>query len=730
MTPQPSIRLDGRIGWRIAGSTGIAVASDGLRLAPVPGAARPLASASGDFGGHALPTRVAAGPGGMLYLLDSSGAILAYDPCRESFLPMACLQGPSRLPGLGRPIALSVHPAGRLLVLDGDARMVTAISLVDGRVLRQWKPYVLHDGELRSVPVVAGVDPLTGAPDGSIVLPSGAWDPIDIAVLADGRTIVSERGAGVLWVFDRNGCPAGSWTGAHGDVPPLDKPTALAAAADGRIFVVEEGSGRVAVLDPHGRIIERVTDDTRLPAMIDGGSLAVDADGTLWISNRLPGPAMVLRCDAAGRCCSVDWARMLPADCALLAFDSDGHAILGSAGERCLRRAQLTARHEQGQVAFAAIDSGRAGTTWDRIHLDLDAPMGTLVTVRTFASDATLGDADVAALHAGAWATTGLSASGEPVAMAIRSAPGRYLWLRIELAGDGAQTPVLRGMTVVWPRRTSARYLPATWSANPTSADFLARFLAVFDEVRARTLAPIDAMPALFDPLATPAANQGAPGEDFLDWLAGWIGIVLDRNWPVDRRRQLVAEAPSLFRVRGTLKGLARHIAIYTGLEPRIVEHFRLRRWLTLGEPSLDGAQKLWGPDIVRRLQLDGYAQIGRFALVDGGDPVTDPIAAFAHRATVYVPVSAAFGDADMAALEDVVQAAKPAHVEVDVRLMRPRFVLGCELLLGVNTIIGHDTRVARADDSVLGNDIRLAGPPSGFTLRQGMRLGSDTTIG
>lgn len=730
MTPQPSFRLDGRIGWRIAGSTGIAVARDGITLAPLPGAARPLTSAAGDFGGHALPTRVAAGPGGLLYLLDSAGAILVYDPCRESFAPIACLQGPGRLPGLGRPIALAVHPSGRLLVLDGDARMVTAIALVDGHVLRQWKPFVVHDGELRSVPVVAGVDPLTGAPDGSIVLPAGAWDPIDIAVLADGRTIVSDRSAGVLWVFDRNGCPIGSWNGAHDNVVPLDKPTALAAAADGRIFVVEEGRSSIAVLDHHGHIIERTSDDTTLPAMIDGGSLAVDADGTLWISNRMPGPAMVMRCDVAGRCCAADWARLLPADCVLLAFDSEGHAILGSAREPCLRRAQITARHEQGQIAFAALDSGRTGTVWDRIRFDLDAPMGTLVTVRTFTSDATLGDADVAALGAGAWASTTLSGSGQPVAMAIRSAPGRYLWLRIELAGDGAQTPLLRGMTIAWPRRTSARYLPATWSAEPASADFLARFLAIFDELRAQTLAPIDAMPALFDPIATPAANQGAPGEDFLDWLAGWIGIVLDRNWPVDRRRRLVAEAPSLFRIRGTLKGLARHIAIYTGIEPKIVEHFRLRRWLTLDEARLDGTQKLWGPDIVRRLQLDGYAEIGRFALVDGGDPVTDPIAAFAHRATVYVPVGEAFGDADLAALEDVVEAAKPAHVEVEVRLMRPRFVLGCELLLGVNTIIGHDTRVAQTDDSVLGEDIRLAGPPSGFTLRQGMRLGSDTTLG
>jgi phage tail-like protein len=297
------------------------------------------------------------------------------------------------------------------------------------------------------------------------------------------------------------------------------------------------------------------------------------------------------------------------------------------------------------------------------------------------------------------------------------------------LTGDGKATPTIHGIDVTSPRATSARYMPGAFSADETGADFLARFLGLFDELRERTLDPVAALPAFFDPLATAAAEAGAPGADFLDWLGSWIGIALDRHWSVARRRRLVKEAPALFRMRGTVEGLVRFVQIYTGAAPRLVEHFRLRRWLALDETPLDGGGTLWGPEIVRRLELDRYSEIGRFALVDGGDPLVDPVAAFAHRCTLYVPVGDNFSDRDAAALDDVVAIAAPAHVAVEVKLMRPRFVIGCDCLLGVNTILGSDCREARADDSVLGEDIRLAGPPTAFTLGPGMRLGPDTTL-
>ncbi|HEX8224029.1 MAG TPA: phage tail protein [Allosphingosinicella sp.] len=728
MTAARAFRLDGRSGWRSAETAGLVLGKPSLKLAPLPGSVRPLASADGSFGGLTLPTRVAPGPDGRLFVIDGQSTLLAYDPCLEAFAPLACLQGAVRRPGLTRPIALAVDPRGELLVLDGDSRSITAIAF-DGRIRRRWGPFAPASESLRPVPITLGVDPLTGAPDGNVAAPPGAWDPVDLAWLSDGRILVSDRAAGRLRLFGRRGCPLASWDGATDDEPALAAPGALAVGLDGRIFVVEEGKAAIAILDAGGRIIERSEDSELLAGDFAAGSIAVDADGTLWISTRLGGPAEIVRRDCSGRCGRPERIRLTPPECALLAFDSEGQAILGSARSPCLQRADMTAYAAAGQYRSAAFDSGAIATQWDRIHLDLTVPQGTTLSIATFASDAPLADGEVAALGAGMWSTTLLTGDdGGRCVLAIRSGPGRYLWLRLDLAGDGGATPELRGATIGWPRRTSARYLPGTYSAEPAGADFLARFIGLFDQLREEMLAPIDALPALFDPMATPAAEAGASGEDFLDWLGGWIGIALDRGWSVERRRRLVAEAPKLFRIRGTVAGLKRHIAVYTGIEPKLIEHFRLRRWLTLDETRLD-EEKLWGPEIVRRLQLDSYSEIGRFALVDGGDPLTDPVAAFAHRATVYVPVGESFGDVDRAAIEDVVEAAKPAHVTVDIRLMRPRFVIGCDLLLGVNTILGRDCRTARADESVLGEDIRLAGPPSGFTLSEGLRLGPDTTL-
>ena len=723
-------RLDGRIGWRAAATTGLAIGRGGVSLAVKPGTGRPLAADDGSFGGMTVPVQVAVGPGELLCVLDGAGRVLLYDPCTERFAPLACLSTPPLRPGLGAPVAIAIDPSGRLILLDGTARTLSFIRLADGYPLRRTGPFAPDGNGLRTVKLDQGTDPLTGGPDGTASAPAGAWTPADVAVLADGRLLVSDRDAGALRLFDTRGCYLASWTGATETQPPLVKPGALAVGTDGRIFVVEQGEAAIAILDAEGNILERSTDPALLAGDFAPSSIAVDADGTIWIGHRLDGAVTRIGRDAAGQCCPPERVRLTPAECRILAFDRDGNAIHGSARQPCLIRTDSTAWLTEGLFTSDALDSGMTGTRWDRLHLALTIPEGTSVTLLTTTSDAPLGTLEVAALGSDRWAATPLTGDeGGALALAIRSAPGRYLWIRLALAGDGTATPSVTGIDVTTPRRTSARYLPGVYSADAASADFLERFLGLFDELRERMLDPIEQLPALYDPLATPAAEAGASGADFLDWLAGWIGIALDRHWSIDRRRRLVREAPELFRIRGTVEGLKRFVAIYTGVEPRLVEHFRLRRWLTLGETPLDGTAKLWGPEIVRRLELDRYSQIGDFALVDGGDPLTDPIAAFAHRCTLYVPVGENFSDRDAAALDDVIAMATPAHVAVDVKLARPRFVIGCDCLLGVNTVLGRGCETARTDESVLGEDIRLAGPPTAFTLGSGMRLGPDTTL-
>lgn len=93
---------------------------------------------------------------------------------------------------------------------------------------------------------------------------------------------------------------------------------------------------------------------------------------------------------------------------------------------------------------------------------------------------------------------------------------------------------------------------------------FVQRFVAGFDAVMAPILLTLDNLEAYFDPATAPA--------DFVGWLGDWIGIALDENWPLERRRELVTSAVDLFQWRGTVRGLSAHVALYTGAVPEIDE--------------------------------------------------------------------------------------------------------------------------------------------------------------
>jgi phage tail-like protein len=87
--------------------------------------------------------------------------------------------------------------------------------------------------------------------------------------------------------------------------------------------------------------------------------------------------------------------------------------------------------------------------------------------------------------------------------------------------------------------------------------DELVRALTrAFDDGLAPILNTIDNMAAYIDPALTP--------DDFLDWLAGWVGILPDETWPIERRRAIVALASQIYRKRGTAAGLTMHLRLLT----------------------------------------------------------------------------------------------------------------------------------------------------------------------
>jgi phage tail-like protein len=102
--------------------------------------------------------------------------------------------------------------------------------------------------------------------------------------------------------------------------------------------------------------------------------------------------------------------------------------------------------------------------------------------------------------------------------------------------------------------------------------NFAQRFTAALDDVLAPIFSCLDNTDAYFDPWLAP--------DDFLNWLATWIGLELDENWPLERRRALVARAVSLYHRRGTVRGLIDEVEIFTGVEPEVLDNGGVR-WAT-----------------------------------------------------------------------------------------------------------------------------------------------------
>jgi phage tail-like protein len=106
------------------------------------------------------------------------------------------------------------------------------------------------------------------------------------------------------------------------------------------------------------------------------------------------------------------------------------------------------------------------------------------------------------------------------------------------------------------------QYLPGPFQSD----DFTARFLLICESIHAPLERTIDTMARYFDPRLAPP--------ELLPWLASWVGIELDENWPLPARRQLILWAARLYRWRGTRRGMREHLRILTGHAPLIVENF------------------------------------------------------------------------------------------------------------------------------------------------------------
>jgi phage tail-like protein len=138
--------------------------------------------------------------------------------------------------------------------------------------------------------------------------------------------------------------------------------------------------------------------------------------------------------------------------------------------------------------------------------------------------------------------------------------------------------------------------IPAALQEDP----FCSRMVTAFDDVLAPVFNTLDCFDSYLDPQLAP--------EDFVDWLAGWVGVEIDETWNLERRRRLIQDAVNLYRIRGSLEALAAHIALYSGSVPEIEDNGGCSWSQTAGSELPGSAQ----PYLRVRLQVDESSDIRR----------------------------------------------------------------------------------------------------------------------
>ncbi len=730
--------LDGRTGWHTAHTEGVSVGEQlGIRLAGNPAGPLALTAADGSLGGLTLPRGMTLDSKGTLYLLGLDEAwIKRFHPSTRRFL---------RLPAVGSrggevrkfrdPVNIAI--AGRdLYVADRGNRRVQVFDLASLALRNVWGPW-----DAAGCPVAAN-DP-------------NAWEPNDVAAQA-GVAYILDRRYGRLY---RHRPRTDKLHLVVDELGAADRWSRVAVDRAGRIYLLDPEASSLDIYDSQGQYVAQVQDAGDVRDRFAPPPLRLDHKGRFCL------PESLLRlCDrrppAKPPVPEAPLAWCPPWSPGGLTFDRGGDPVRVDPAEPHGPKLYVSS----GTWISQALDSKIYRCQWHRVELGLtDLPAGTQVVVSTYTDPQARRAEEIRALPDHLWDTRYAAAGqmqpppnsrSEPSGVhdfLVQSREGQYLWLKIQLTGDGYTTPAVRSMRVHYPRESYLSYLPAVYAADDESRWFLERFLSIFqtewDDLERR----IEEIAAYFDP-------QAVPEGEFLEYLARWLALPLEGDWNWEQKRHLLAAAPQFTPRRGTVEGLREYLQIYlqniTGLAPeaqrdypQIVEGFRERRRLLLSIQSssnLAHGAPLWGSSQVARFQLDVFAREGEIRLVSTGDPERDFFHEYAHRFRVFVPAAWVRTEKDERMLHRALDAEKPAHTQYDLCLVEPRFRVGLQSTVGLDTVIGAypvawlacrhetDTPPSRPPSHRLGYDTILAGQPDGgpkLRLGPGTRVGLDTIL-
>jgi phage tail-like protein len=698
-------------GWRIPPKgpalQGLAQGPDGrLALQTLPAQAE--AFAPDVSGSVACPAALARDECGRTLILDArADRVVRIDPS-GTIRVIAEFGGPGREPRRFRgPRGLALA-GGSIVVADTGNHRVQVFSPPPYALIQLW----------------GRADGTPGEGQGEFRWPWG------VAADRRGDVYIADRGNGRIQKIARDG----TWLAAMG-AGVLTDPTELAVGPSGTVAVVDgaagSGGGSVQLFVPAG------TPPTALTRVDRPRAVAFDADENLYV-----GTAVGLIYHFAPDPSSPGGYAQVGAG--VSGLDASAVHLIGAPGNRLIGIFQDTSSLARslwtiptdgsfvlsGQYVTDVLDSGIETCPWDRVTLLGTVPDGCSVQVEYFTSDdpdpglvANPNDGpsytfagDSASLSCNNPACGDLTCqdpscggvADQALTCLVQAQPGRFLRLRLTFRSGGQSTPRLSAVQVFFPRRSYLQYLPAVYQQDEESRDFLDRFLSLFQATFDDFDARIDSMWRLFDPDSVPA--------QYFDWLAAWLDLPTDPTWALAKKRAMLKKAISSYRARGTVAGILQAIRDYAGVTDglAIVEHFRLRAWPLLSAAGpLGGDVRLWSRQFYQRLQVGTFSQVGAFRLTDRPAPAAEPYDWGANEFSVFFPADPYDPDASTAKISAVVEREKPAHTQANLVPVLPRFRVGVQATVGVDTRVGGYTQLVLGSLSRLNYDAILAGSPA-----------------
>lgn len=513
------------------------------------------------------------------------------------------------LPGIsvGAPIRLPVPYASSMSgIASGKDRVTyTAITNAEGKIIVSACGCDVY--EVMSGPAHTTQETRFKTPRGLLIV----GERLLVADSGNGRVVLLELPSFRLF---------GEWKAG------LQQPACLAADSDGRVYVLDAGLKRVLRFNKHGQLDEgynaTLAAHTNSTAPV---SLAVDSKDVLYISVT----NTVLRFSANGaalgalsspettpfkpRALVARDARLYVADAEsgfIFVFDTEKQSWLGKVesyrgpvaamalddlgtllakpglDDTVYRLEADAACVSTGYLLAGPLDAG-IEDVWERAWVEAVIPDGTDVKLNVAASNdraTLLNDLD--------WI------DAPSLDVLLRTLPGdsaaRFVWLRVTLnSHDGRSSPHLLQVQAATAAPSYLKYLPSIYRRDDTHG-FLEKWLALFRSELGEWEQKLDELPRQFDTRTVAEADMGR--------LASWLALNLPARLDAPAQRQLLADAQTLYRRRGTPAGIREWVRRHVGATIHLFEAYRERRVWQLGEPEssrlgLDTALPAGTPD-------------------------------------------------------------------------------------------------------------------------------------